>query len=40
MSRTRLNRRERLILASAALRGAAAGTLRALTTWLLDHVTP
>lgn len=40
MSRTRLTRRERLTLTGAALRGAAAGTLRAVLAWLLDHLTP
>lgn len=38
MSRTHLTRRELLILAGAALRGAASGTLRAITTWLLKHL--
>ncbi|MGW1916725.1 hypothetical protein ACWCQS_39990 [Streptomyces sp. NPDC002076] len=39
MSRDRLTRRERRALAGAALRGAASGILRAVTTWLLDHLT-
>ncbi|WP_279497809.1 hypothetical protein [Actinomadura rubrisoli] len=33
-----LTRTERLALAAAALRGALAGTTRAATTWLLDHL--
>jgi hypothetical protein len=39
MSRTRLTRRERFTLAEAALRGAVSGTLRAIITRLLDHLT-
>jgi hypothetical protein len=39
MSRERLTRRERLTLAGAALRGAISGTVRAITTWLLDQFT-
>lgn len=33
----RLTRAERLWLASAALRGALAGAVRAITTWLLEQ---
>ncbi|MGW0631778.1 hypothetical protein [Streptomyces sp. NPDC002758] len=40
MSRTRLTRRERLVLARAVLSGAISGTLRAVITWLLDQLTP
>ncbi|MFB6809620.1 hypothetical protein [Streptomyces sp. NPDC056387] len=40
MSRDRLTRRERRALAGAALRGAASGLARAITTWLLDHINP
>ncbi|MDL4814205.1 hypothetical protein [Actinomadura opuntiae] len=32
-----LTRTERLLLASAAVRGALTGAARAITTWLLDH---
>ena len=32
-----LNRSERLLMAAAALRGALAGAVRAITTWLLDQ---
>lgn len=38
MSRTRLTRRERLALAGTALAGAVSGALRAIVTWLLDHL--
>ncbi|MFD9441895.1 hypothetical protein ACFWBR_27595 [Streptomyces sp. NPDC060006] len=38
MSRTRLTRRERMALSAAALGGAVSGTLRALTAWLLNHI--
>lgn len=38
MSRTRLTRRECLALVGAVLRGAVSGTLRSLTTWLLEHL--
>lgn len=38
MSRARLTRRARLALAGAALRGAVSGILRAVVTWLLDHL--
>ena len=34
---TGLTRAERLLLATAALRGALAGAARAVTTWLLDQ---
>ncbi len=34
---TSLTRAERLLLATAALRGALAGATRAITTWLLDQ---
>jgi hypothetical protein len=34
-----LTRAQRLLLAAAAVRGAVAGTARAITTWLLDHCT-
>jgi hypothetical protein len=34
-----LTRAERLLLATAALRGALAGATRAILTWLLDHHT-
>lgn len=34
-----LTRAERLLLAAAALRGALAGAARAVTTWLLEHLT-
>ena len=34
---TGLTRAERLWLAAAALRGALAGTARAITTWLIDQ---
>jgi hypothetical protein len=32
-------RAERLLLATAALRGILAGAARAITTWLLEHYT-
>ncbi|MFD0903303.1 hypothetical protein [Actinomadura sediminis] len=38
-SAPRLTRTERLLLAAAALRGAVAGAVRALTERLLDHFT-
>jgi hypothetical protein len=34
-----LTRTERLLLAAAALRGTLAGATRAITSWLLDHLT-
>jgi hypothetical protein len=34
---TSLTRAERLLLATAALRGVLAGAARAITTWLLEH---
>jgi hypothetical protein len=40
MSCTQLTRRERLHLAGAALHGVAAGTVRAILTWLLDRLVP
>lgn len=39
MSRTPLTRRERLILAGAALSGAVSGTTRAVIAWLLEQRT-
>ncbi|MGW2610152.1 hypothetical protein ACWC4A_38120 [Streptomyces mirabilis] len=39
MSRTRLTRRERLVLASATLGGVVSGTVRATVTWLLNQLT-
>ncbi|MFF7602967.1 hypothetical protein [Streptomyces mirabilis] len=38
MSSKRLTRRERLALAGAALRGAASGVARAVTTWFLEQL--
>jgi hypothetical protein len=32
-----LTRAERLLLATAAVRGVLAGATRAITTWLLEH---
>ena len=32
-----LTRAERLLLATAAMRGVLAGAARAITTWLLEH---
>ncbi|WP_327726376.1 hypothetical protein OG250_01570 [Streptomyces sp. NBC_00487] len=40
MSRTHLTRRERLLLAAAAVRGAVSGTVRAVVARLLEHLTP
>ncbi|SFO39243.1 MULTISPECIES: hypothetical protein [Actinomadura] len=37
MTRIELTRTERLLLAAAAVRGAAAGAVRAVTTWLIDR---
>lgn len=38
MSRMRLTRRERLVVAGAALAGAVSGIFRAVVTWLLEHL--
>jgi hypothetical protein len=35
----RLTRREKLILAAAALRGFIAGAVHAVADWILDHTT-
>jgi hypothetical protein len=37
-TRTSLTRSERLVLASAAIRGVLAGVSRAAITWLLIHL--
>ncbi|MFD9984044.1 hypothetical protein ACFWZJ_27095 [Streptomyces massasporeus] len=40
MTRARLSRRETIALAGATLSGAISGMARAITAWLLEHLTP